>query len=338
MKAAVITGIGQVEVLDVADPVAGAGEVVVRIGAAGLCTWEQRAYTGQQPVAYPLLGGHENAGEVVEVGPGVRHVSPGDRVTLGPAACGVCDACLRGEDKGCPEHFATFSLKGGDIGPGGFAEYKVHRADGVFPVGDAPWPVACLAEPLSCAVHAARLCGAALGDDAVVFGAGAMGLMNLLVLAASGMSVIVVEPDEQRRRTAVALGARLALPAHEAVAEEVRDLTGGGVSIAVAAVGSDAVNHAAHESLRPRGRLCLFASSHPMTPFAVDPNRVHNRETQIIGAVSAERRDHWCATRLIAANRIDLTPLVTEVVPLLEAPAAFERARAGTSYRVVLAP
>jgi len=338
VKAAVITGVGQIEVCDVPDPIAGPGEVVVRVRGAGLCTWEQRAYTGRQPIAYPFLGGHENAGEVVEVGPDVRHVAVGERVTLGPTSCGVCHACLRGEDKFCPDHFATFSLKGGDLGPGGFAEYKMHRADGVFPVAEADWALACLAEPLSCAVHAARLCGAVLGDEAVIFGAGAMGLMNQLVLQAAGLSVIAVDPDQDRRRVACELGARVALAPHAQVSAEVRDLTGGGVAIAVAAVGSDEVNHAAHACLRPRGRLCLFASAHPMTPFAVDPNLIHNRETQIIGAVSADRRDHWTATRLIADGRVDLSPLVSRRFPLTAAQHAFDHACAGQSYRVIIEP
>ena len=336
MKAAVITGVNSIDVTEVPDPIAGPGEVVVRMRGAGLCTWEQRAYTGQQKIDYPFLGGHENAGEVVEIGPGVRHVTIGDRVTLGPTSCGMCEACFRGEDKNCAEHFATFSLKGGVIGPGGFAEYKMHRADGCYQVGDAEWGVASLAEPLSCAVHAARLCYATLGERAVVFGAGTMGLMNQLVLQASGLSVVVVDPDEQRRQKALGLGAAEVLDATEDVVERIKDLTHGGANIAVAAVGSDAVNHSAYQALAPRGRLCMFASAHPMTPFAVDPNHVHNAETAIIGAVSADRRDHWTATRLIAENRIDLTPLVSRRFALAEAKAAFEYATTEHPYRVII--
>lgn len=331
-----ITGVNSIDVTEVPDPIAGPGEVVVRMRGAGLCTWEQRAYTGQQKIDYPFLGGHENAGEVVEIGPGVRHVKVGDRVTLGPTSCGMCEACFRGEDKNCPEHFATFSLKGGAIGPGGFAEYKMHRADGCYQVGDAEWGVASLAEPLSCAVHATRLCNATLGERAVVFGAGTMGLMNQLVLQASGLSVVVVDPDAQRRQKALSLGAAEVLDATEDVVERIKDLTHGGANIAVAAVGSDAVNHSAYQALAPRGRLCLFASAHPMTPFAVDPNHVHNAETAIIGAVSADRRDHWTATRLIAENRIDLNPLVSRRFALAEAKAAFEYATTEHPYRVII--
>lgn len=338
MRAAVITGVNEIEVTDVPDPVAGPGEVVVRMRGAGLCTWEQRAYTGQQKIDYPFLGGHENAGEVVEIGPGVTHVQVGDRVTLGPTSCGMCEACFRGEDKNCAEHFATFSLKGGAIGPGGFAEYKMHRADGCYKVDDAEWGVASLAEPLSCAVHAARLCNASLGERAVVFGAGTMGLMNQLVLQASGLSVIVVDPEASRREKARGLGATAVLDATDDVVDQIKDLTNGGVNISVAAVGSDAVNHSAYKALAPRGRICMFASAHPMTPFAVDPNHIHNAETAIIGAVSADRRDHWTATRLIAENRIDLNPLVSRRFSLEDSKAAFDFAISEHPYRVIIEP
>ena len=338
MKAAVITGVNQLEVTEVPDPVAGPGEVVVRMRGAGLCTWEQRAFTGQQKVDFPFLGGHENAGEVVEIGPGVTHVKVGDRVTLGPTSCGMCESCFRGEDKNCAEHFATFSLKGGDIGPGGFAEYKMHRADGCYNVGDAEWGVASLAEPLSCAVHAARLCNAVLGERAVVFGAGTMGLMNQLVLQAAGLSVVIVDPESSRREKALELGATAALDASDDVVDRIKDLTFGGANIAVAAVGSDAVNHSAYDALAPRGRLCMFASAHPMTPFAVNPNHIHNAETAIIGAVSADRRDHWTATRLIAEHRIDLNPLISSRFSLAEAQAAFDYATTQHPYRVIIEP
>lgn len=338
MRAAVITGVNEIEVSDVPDPAAGPGEVIVRMRGAGLCTWEQRAYTGQQKIDYPFLGGHENAGEVVEIGAGVTHVRVDDRVTLGPTSCGMCAACFRGEDKNCPEHFATFSLKGGGLGPGGFAEYKMHRADGCYKVDDAEWGVASLAEPLSCAVHAARLCGAMLGERAVVFGAGTMGLMNQLVLQTSGISVIVVDPDPSRREKSRELGASAVLDATDDVVQQIKDLTFGGANIAVAAVGSDAVNHSAYQSLAPRGRLCMFASAHPMTPFAVDPNHIHNAETSIVGAVSADRRDHWTATRLIAEGRIDLNPLVSKRFALEDAKAALDFAVSEHPYRVIIEP
>jgi threonine dehydrogenase-like Zn-dependent dehydrogenase len=338
MKAAAITAVKKVEIIDVPMPKIGPRDVLLKIKSAGLCTWEQRIFTGQAKADYPLLGGHENAGEIAAVGELVTNVKVGDRVTMGSSACGTCRACLRGEDKGCVEHFLNFSLKGGFYGPGGFAEYKIHRSDGVFPVGNADWDQAALAEPLSCAIHAARLLGARLGDTAVVFGAGTMGLLNLMVLKMSGLQVGIVDVNEERLAKAKGLGADLIFKAGPDIRQRVKNAFLGGVDFSIAAYGSEEVNQDALDVLNTRGKICLFASAHPVTPFAIDPNLMHNRETSAVGVVSADRRDHAVATNLIASGLIDLAPIVDVAFPLIEAQAAFERATSSPSYRVMLNP
>jgi len=338
MKAAVITGVNKVEVVDVPMPEIGPRDVLLKIKSAGLCTWEQRIYTGQAKADYPFLGGHENAGEIAAVGELVTNVTVGDRVTMGSSSCGSCRACLRGEDKGCPEHFLNFSLKGGHYGPGGFAEYKVHRSDGVFPVGDAPWDEAALAEPLSCAIHAARLLDARLGDTAVIFGAGTMGLMNLITLKKSGLRVAVVDVNESRLAKARELGADLTFVSEEKIRERIKTAFLGGVDHAITAYGSDAVNQDALDVLNNRGKICLFASAHPVTPFAIDPNVMHNKETSAVGVVSADRQDHALATEMIAYRQIDLAPLIDQGFPIANAAEAFHRATSAPSYRVILNP
>lgn len=338
MKAAVITAVNKVEVVDVPVPVIGPRDVLLKIKSAGLCTWEQRIYTGQAKADYPFLGGHENAGEIAAVGELVTNVKVGDRVTMGSSSCGSCRACLRGEDKGCSEHFLNFSLKGGHYGPGGFAEYKVHRSDGVFPVGDAPWDEAALAEPLSCAIHAARLLNARLGDTAVIFGAGTMGLMNLITLKKSGLRVAVVDVNESRLAKARELGADLTFVSDEKIRERIKTAFLGGVDHAITAYGSDAVNQDALDVLNNRGKICLFASAHPVTPFAIDPNVMHNKETSAVGVVSADRQDHALATEMIAYRQIDLAPLIDQGFPITDAAEAFHRATSAPSYRVILNP
>ena len=338
MKAAVITGVGEVEIQDIPVPELGSKEVLVKIGAASICSWEQRTFIGKQKPGFPFLGGHENAGEVVAVAPDVTIVAVGDRVTLGPTKCGKCRPCLRGQDKACVEHFKYFSLKGGELGPGGFLEYKVHREDGCFTVGDAPYELACLAEPLSCAVHGVRLMGMKKGDTAVVFGAGPMGLLNAMVLVNAGVDTAIVDMDEERLALARKYGVpRTILSSGDAVDAILSEFPGG-VDGVVTAIGSKAVNEQGLKVLQPRGTLCLFASAHPVEPFEIDPNWVHNSEVRIIGAVSADLEDHKRATDMIAAGEIDLTPIMEKTFPLAEAQAAFEYLSAKPSYRVALIP
>ena len=337
-KAAVITNVHEVEIHDIPIPELGPREVLVKIGAASICSWEHRTYLGKQSPGFPFLGGHENAGEVVAIAEDVTTISVGDRVTLGPTKCGVCRACLRGEDKACVEHFKYFSLKGGELGPGGFLEYKVHREDGCFDVGDAPYELACLAEPLSCAVHGVRLMGMSRGDTAVVFGAGPMGLLNALVLAHAGVDVAIVDMDPERLRVASDNGITKTIVSSGDAVDAILEMFPGGVDGVVTAIGSKSVNQQGLKVLQPRGTLCLFASAHPVEPLEVDPNWVHNSEVRIIGAVSADLEDHKKATDMIAAGEIDLSSIMEKTFPLSEAKAAFEYLSAKPSYRVALIP
>lgn len=338
MKAAVITDVGQVEVQDIPVPALGSREVLVKIGAASICSWEQRTFIGKQKPGFPFLGGHENAGTVVAVADDVTTVTVGDRVTLGPTKCGQCRPCLRGADKACVEHFKYFSLKGGELGPGGFLEYKVHREDGCFPVGNAPFEHACLAEPLSCAVHAVRLMDLKAGDTAVVFGAGPMGLLNAMVLTHAGVDVALVDMERERLDLAEKYGVKKTIQSSGDAVEAILEAYPGGVDGVITAIGSKAVNEQGMKVLQPRGTLCLFASAHPVEPLEIDPNWVHNTEVRIIGAVSADMEDHKRATDMIANREIDLTPIMEKTFPLEDAQAAFEYLSAKPSYRVALIP
>jgi threonine dehydrogenase-like Zn-dependent dehydrogenase len=338
MKAAVLTGVGEVEIQDLPIPVLGPREVLVKIGAASICSWEQRTFVGKQKPGFPFLGGHENAGEVVAVANDVTRVAVGDRITLGPTQCGTCRACVRGDDKGCPEHFKYFSLKGGELGPGGFLEYKVHREDGCFPVGDTPFELACLAEPLSCAVHGVRLMGMKAGDTAVVFGAGPMGLLNAMVLQHLGVDVALVDPEKERLDYAKEHGIRKTILSPGDAVEAILAEYPGGVDGVVTAIGLKSVNEQGLKVLRPRGTLCLFASAHPVEMLEIDPNWVHNTEVRIIGAVSADIQDHETATNMIVAGDINVGAIMEKTFPLTEAQAAFEYLSAKPSYRVALIP
>jgi len=338
MKAAVITEVGKVDILDIPIPELGPREVLVKIGAASICSWEQRTFIGKQKPGLPFLGGHENAGEVVAVADDVTMVKIGDRVTLGPTKCGACRACLRGADKACSEHFEYFSITGGDLGPGGFLEYKVHREDGCVPVGDAPFELACLAEPLACAVHAVRLMGLTKGDTAAVFGAGPMGLLNAMVLRHAGVDVVLVDMEAGRLEHAARCGITNTILSTGDAVDAILDAYPGGVDGVVTAIGARAVNEQGLKVLQPRGTICLFASAHPPEPLEVDPNWVHNSEVRIIGAVSADMADHKTATDMIAQGTLDLSPIMEKTFPLTKAQEAFEYLSAKPSYRVALIP
>lgn len=334
-----MSGPGAVEFIDVPVPQPGPGEALVRIEAVAICTWEQRSFSGQQSNRFPFVGGHETVGEVVAFGPGYHGtLAVGDRVSLGSAACGACHWCHTGQDRVCAQHYAGAVAYGEAWGPGGFAEMKIHPADGLYPVGDAPREVAALVEPLSCAVHASRVNGVTVGHDVVVLGAGVMGLMNIIAAKAYGARVIASEVDAGRLEMARRMGADVVVDASgtDPVAA-VKELTDGrGADVVIAAIGHPSANEQGLAMLADRGSLVLFASAHPETPIALGPNHVHNHEQAVRGVVSSEKRDFHLAARMVRLGLVDLSPLVQATYPLDRLSDALTEAVAPGTYRIVV--
>jgi L-iditol 2-dehydrogenase len=338
-RAGAITGVGKVELVDVPTPTPGFGEALVKIEATAICTWEQRTYSGAQSNKFPFIGGHEVAGTIVSFGPGYRGtLAVGDRVALGGASCGSCHWCYMGMDRVCEQHYSGSVEYDEGWGPGGFAELKIHPADGLFPIGDVPAEIGCLAEPLSCALHAARISGAEVGNDVVILGAGTMGLMNLIAMKKRGARVIVSEIDADRLAKAKAMGADVIIDAskQDPVAV-VKELTNGrGADIVLAAIGHRVANEQGMQMIAERGTFVVFASAHPETTMEVGPNALHNKEQRVIGVVSSEKQDFHIATKLIRQGQVDLTPLIQNRYPLSNLSGALDEAILPGTYRIVV--
>lgn len=341
MRVGIMGGVRDVSVLDIPIPEPGPGEILVRLRATAICTWEQRSYSGAQANKFPFVGGHESAGVVAAIGPGVAtDLGIGERVALGPSSCGRCHWCLTGRDRACQQHYAGAVKYGVAWGPGGFAEYKAHPADGVYRVGDASFETGALSEPLSCALHANRLLGHRVGQDVVILGAGVMGLMNLVAAKQYGCRVIVSEVDPGRLEMAKRMGADELIDASatDPVAR-VKDLTEGrGAEAVIAAIGHSKANEQGMAMLSERGRFVLFAAAHPEPTFTIGPNEMHNRETGVVGVVSKEKQDFYAATRLIRYGLVDLSPLIDVRYPLAEVDAALQHALKPGIYRVIVEP
>jgi L-iditol 2-dehydrogenase len=339
MRVGVMAGVHDINVEDVAMPVAGPGEILVRLRATAICTWEQRSFSGAQANKFPFVGGHEMAGEVAAIGPAtVTDLEVGERVAIGSASCGRCHWCKTGQDRACKQHYGVISKYGGAWGPGGFAQYKVQTADGVYRVGDAPFETAALAEPLSCALHASRLLDLRVGQDVVVIGAGVMGLMNVVAARQYGCRVIASEIDPDRLAMAGRMGATVLIDASkEDPVARVKELTEGrGAEAVIAAIGHPKANEQGMAMLSDRGRFVLFAAAHPEPELTFGPNEMHNRETGVFGVISGDKQDFYAATRLIRYGLVDLSPLIDFRYPLEEIGAALEHAIKPGTYRVIV--
>jgi 2-desacetyl-2-hydroxyethyl bacteriochlorophyllide A dehydrogenase len=207
MPAAVYAGEGMIEVRELPVPEPGPGEALVEVSHCGVCGTDLHLVLERYARPGSVLG-HEWAGTVRALGPGVRGWETGARVVADAApGCGECSACRRGRPSVCTRRTPPDLL---DFSRGAFCRYKVVEAARLLRVPDAlPTRLAALAEPTAIAVHAVNLSGVARGDRALVTGAGPMGLLVTAVLRTRGVEDIAVsEPAPARRDRALAAGAR----------------------------------------------------------------------------------------------------------------------------------
>lgn len=212
MKAAVFYQKNNLKVEERKIPEPGKGQVLVRVRACGVCGTDVHIFCGDEGAAPTPSGtvlGHEFAGEIAAIGPGVTGLSVGTRVAVDPnKLCGCCDFCRKGVG-----HFCENITGIGTTVDGGFAEYCAVPASQVYPVATSiPFEQAAMAEPLSCCLYAIKLCNIQCGSTVIVIGCGMIGLVMLQLARLSGAAdVVAIEPVAEKRQQALNLGADLAL-------------------------------------------------------------------------------------------------------------------------------
>ncbi len=328
MQAAVWYARNDIRVEDVPAPGApGPGEVIIKVGACGICGTDLEEYRAGPlfiPVGTPnpltgrmapLILGHEFAGEVVDVGAGVRDFKAGDR--LAPdvlITCGTCYWCQRHQLPLC-DNLAALGL----MGDGGLAEYcrlPVNMAV-KLPNGLSD-DHAAMAEPLSVAVRVLRRGRMLAGETVAVFGGGTIGLFCLQVARVAGASeVFVVEPLPNRRALALELGASAVIdPRQEDVVATLRRYTRAiGPDLVLEASGATPVTPVAIEAVRKGGRIVLVGL--PVAPTSFNFFHVVATEKEIIGSLShVYDEDYYTAIRWLGDGRVLAEPLISARVPL----------------------
>ena len=345
MKTVVFIGPKQLEVREVPLPALQPGQVLVKTRAVGLCTFEQRLYKGSPAESYPFRGGHEVAGEVVQVGPqAITDAREGDIVALALLTrCGNCYYCRRGMDNLCI-HNNENPLPGHIPGPAGLSEYVIARDYQVYkstPPGgqDATrWlSELALSEPVACVVRSVQMPPLRMGDVVIVQGAGIMGLLHVQLLKQRGVRVMMAEPDERRRQLARECGADWVIDPHQTSLEQfARECTAQGVSaVFYTAGGTPAIEQAAR-SLARGGWLCLYGSTHPDGPLPLTANEVHYKELVVTGAFGHTRASFAQAVTLITHQQVNVRPFISAQVPFFQVDDAFQRAIIPGTYRIVI--
>lgn len=312
----------------------GPGFVQLAPAYVGICGTDLHIFHGDMDgrVKAPAVLGHEMSGRVLRVGPGVDGFAPGDPVTVMPLRWdGTCPACRRGHRHVCQ----NLDFIGIDS-PGAMQQRWSVPAATLVPLPDSvPLDRAALVEPTAVAVHDVARAGVQAGERVVVVGGGPVGVLIALVAQAAGAEVRVVEISAHRRRLAEALGLTTWDPSTEDVPRLVQAWTGeAGADVAFEVSGAEAGVQTAVDALAVRGRLCLVAI-HPR-PRPVNLHRFFWRELTLIGARLYDRTDFEAAVRLVADGVIPAEQLISKVVPLDEAPSAFEALEAGGDVMKIL--
>ena len=325
MRACIIDAFGQPPRLaEVPGPDCPPRGAVIAVHATGVCRSDWHAWQGHDDtVQLPHVPGHEFAGVVQQVGEGVTRIRVGDRVTA-PfiLACGRCEQCLTGDSQVYPyQRQPGFDL------PGSWAEaVAVVEADHnlvVLPDALDMTVAAGLGCRVGTAYHAVRVQAAVRpGETVAVIGCGGLGLACVIVALAAGAEVIAVDLSPRSLEAARALGAQ-ALMGGGDVAERIRDLTDGGVQVAIDALGSAATARAGIESLRPRGRhvqvgLLLGEDAEPSLPMG----RVIAQELQIRGSHGLAATEYAEMLAEIARGTLDLSRTVGRVIGMADLPSA----------------
>ena len=343
MKALLLSEYNRLEIVDLPLPRPGPGELLVRVEACGICGSDVHGYDGTSGRRIPpIVMGHETAGTVAAIGPGVTSVHEGDRIAPDSTVyCGQCEYCRRGQINLCDRREVLGVSTAEYRRAGAFAQFVsvperiVHRLP-----ENLDFTHAAMIEPVAVAVHAVDLADVPKGGSALVVGAGMIGLLTQQALRVAGCPTIyVLDIDEARLKLAKQLGAAAVINAKTADANaELKRLTDGrGVDVAMEAVGSTPTIKTAVESVRKGGTVVLIGNIAPSAEIPLQV--VVSRQLRLQGSAASSGEYPRCI-ELLARGDIDLKPLISVVAPLEEGPQWFERlhAREENLMKVILTP
>jgi 2-desacetyl-2-hydroxyethyl bacteriochlorophyllide A dehydrogenase len=333
MKAVMVDEPSAVRVVDLPEPAPGPDEVVLKVGACGICGTDIHIIDGEfPPTVYPIVIGHEFGGEVVAVGSDVSGVAVGDRVGVDPTLnCGACYFCQRGMGNLCERWNAV----GVGHHPGGFAEYVAVPERVVYPIpDDMSMKAAALIEPVSCVVRGFHRLDPQPGETYLIYGAGPMGLLNAQVARYNGASLVALVDINQSRldRARDEFGFE-----HVATSlDQLREIAPRGFDNVIEATGVTKVAEMAIDAVKRRGKLLLFGVCPPGEKASYDAFRIYNEEITILGSM-AVLNSYGPAIDIIASGAIDTERMVTDTFTLDEFPDAVAYVRSGKGLKVQVA-
>jgi L-iditol 2-dehydrogenase len=321
-------------------PAIGPAEILVRIRASGVCGSDVMEWY-RMPKA-PLVLGYEVAGDVVEVGADVDHLTVGQRVVVSHhVPCNTCALCLSGA------HTACHTLHTTNFDPGGFSEYvrvpalQTERGVLVLP-DDVTYDEGTFVEPLGCVVRAQARSGVRPGSTVLVVGSGISGLLHIrLALALGAGRVVATDVSEYRlefarRSGAVAIDGTVA---GDGLPELLREAAGGLADLVILCTSALSAIRQGLASLGSGATFIFFAPPPSGEPLAMPMTELWRREVTVRTAYGAAPADLATALGLIATRRVAVADLVTHRLPLDDIVRGFALvAKADRSVKVIVEP
>ncbi len=342
MKVARFHAPEDIRIEDAAEPVAGPGEVKIRVRNCSTCGTDAKILKyGHHHIRPPRVMGHEIAGEIVETdAPGW---SPGDRVqVIAAIPCGTCGECRCGRMTVCPDQESM-----GYHYDGGFAEYmvvpaKVLAVGGLNRIPDGVgFAEASLAEPLACVLNGQELARVGAGDDVLVIGSGPIGCLHVRLARARGAARVFLADINPDRLALAADRVRPDAAVHgDDIVEQILKLTEGrGADVVITAAASGAAQEQALRIAARQGRVSFFGGLPKNDPIIrCDSNLVHYRELTIVGANGSSPAHNTRALELIADRSVPVADLITHRLPLTEVLDGIDIVSRGAAIKVTIEP
>jgi 2-desacetyl-2-hydroxyethyl bacteriochlorophyllide A dehydrogenase len=329
MKAAVVVTPGTIEIQNVPDPTPGPTDVVVQPAAVGICGTDLHIMDGEFAPSFPIVPGHEFAGEIVAVGSAVTGYAAGDRVAVDPSLfCGHCYYCKRARGNQC-ENWGAIGVSVS----GGAAEYVAAPMANLFRLPEhLAARDAALIEPLSCAVRGFDVLPHTMADNFLIYGSGTMGLMMMeLAKRAGAATVSIVDLNPERLRTAERLGCTAAVTS----ADELDAPRGW--DVVIDCTGVQAAIEDGLERVGRGGTFLQFGVASYDARVAIEPYEIYRREITITGSM-AVLHTFDRAGQLMAAGVLDPEVFVSHRFPLDSYAEALAQFRAGIGRKILIEP
>ncbi len=313
MKAAIIEKIGQIHVKDVSEPSLAADEVLIKVFSSGVCGTDIHIYHGGFGDNFPVIPGHEFAGEVMAVGKDCKRINVGARVAVEPnIPCNNCHECLSGR-----QHHCTHMIVPGVNCPGGMAGFCKVKEVGVFPIDDLAYEAGAFVEPLSCVLHGISRIKPQNGERCLILGAGPIGVQLAWVASSYGFAQIdFLEKNDFRRNFVKKYQ-------YGDCYKDLSQIQYKNYDAILDATGATALISQVLEYLRAMGRLLIFGVPSPENKLQFNHYDIFRREISIIGSYTS-LKDSMKAIALLKNKAFPIEELITDYITLAALPQMFE--------------